>query len=96
MTQPNTPSSSPDRIFAPRKSKGYDFSVAITSLRTASEDFGSAILQERRRHSSERDREGAAGRWERVTSLQGRPQTPWQHSRVDAHLSRRMPAVAPR
>lgn len=37
MTQPKTPSSSPDRIFEPRKSKGYDFSVVATAPRTVSE-----------------------------------------------------------
>lgn len=44
MTQPKTPSSSPDRIFAPRKSKGYIFSVAAAALRTASDACGSAML----------------------------------------------------
>lgn len=48
MTQPKTPSSSPDRIFAPRKSKGYDLSVAATALRTASEAWGLAMLRARR------------------------------------------------
>lgn len=76
MIQPNTPSSSPDRIFAPRKSKGYDFSVAITALRTASEDSGSAILRERWRHGSARGRARAAGRWGGVASLKGHPHTP--------------------
>lgn len=45
MTQPKTPSSSPDRIFAPRKLKGYDFSVAATAPRTASEACGFAMLR---------------------------------------------------
>lgn len=51
MTQPKTPSSSPDRIFAPRKSKGYDLSVAATALRTASEAWGLAMLRARREGS---------------------------------------------
>jgi len=44
VTQPKTPSSSPDRIFAPRKSKGYDLSVAATAPRTASEACRFAML----------------------------------------------------
>lgn len=52
MTQPNTPSSSPDRIFAPRKSKGYDFSMAVTALRTAFEASKFAMLQARWKHAA--------------------------------------------
>lgn len=62
MTQPKTPSSSPDRIFAPRKLKGYDFSVAATALRTASEACRFMMLRARQEGRVAGLRQGAASR----------------------------------